>query len=138
MKAIVITVLALIISACGSSNDESIMPSLKASALDTVPQWSEYQVALVVKITARHLKEMDSVLLEADKKGDRAAALSLYDPLIHTLQTWNDHQSTPGVPKYRDCILAIVNLSDAVTSVANGGRYNNRDRFQKSLSGCNP
>lgn len=98
--------------------------------------WSPDDVKLAARITASNLRNMDSVLVDADRRGDAAAAITLLDPTTEVLRAWGDQKENPFVNQYGNCILAAAHLTDGVLAVSQGGRYLTRDRYKAALDAC--
>lgn len=116
---------------------EPLPPSLDAAGfVDGESVWPDNKLRLAVKITHQTLKNGEAILLEADKRGDAAAVVPLFDLASKTLRTWSGQPSGAPGGSYRDCVLAAVHLGDGAQSVWQGGHYINKDRFRAALNGC--
>lgn len=73
-------------------------------------------------------------LVEAERKGDPAAASALLDGTTQAFRDLNP-TGTPS-PEKRDCLLAASHLSDGITSVMRGGVWAKRSQFDATISGC--
>lgn len=58
--------------------------------------WSPDEAKLVAKITANNLRDMHTVLEDADKRGDAAVAVKLLDPVTELLRVWGRSKEQPG------------------------------------------
>lgn len=99
-------------------------------------QWNSNNAQMAAKITVNVLQRIDRLVVDADKRGDSAAAIPMLDELLPIIQDWNDQQDNFIVGKYHNCVLATVHVMDGVTSVMNGRRYSTRDRFESALEVC--
>ncbi|WP_234086778.1 hypothetical protein [Azonexus sp. R2A61] len=132
---IAVVVLAILGAAAMFLTRAPLPPSIAAAGL-TGETWSDNDVKLAARITANNLHDIESQLLDADKRGDAAAAVKLLDPLIEIMRAWGDQQYNPAAAPYRNCVLAAGHLSDGVSAVGTGGRYFVQDRFQAALKAC--
>lgn len=112
------------------------LPASIAAAGLTGKAWSDNDVKLAARITANNLQDVESLLLDADKRGDAAAAVKLLDPVIEIMRAWGDQKYNQATAPYHNCVLAAGHLSDGVTAVSTGGRYFVQDRFQAALKAC--
>lgn len=87
-----------------------------------------------VGATHRALDDAAAALISADKKGDAAAAVAMFDSLNSLMDKINDGAQT--APKIRRCQLASAHLADGVLSVAQGGTWSSKSRFENALSDC--
>ena len=120
-------------------------PSLEAAGFVSGEKaWSDDRLKLAVKITRASLKNGETVLVNADEKGDTAAVVPLFDLVTHMLRIWEGQPSGAAGGRYRDCVLAAVHLGDGAQAVWQGGRYTrwqgdsypSRTRFIAALDGC--
>jgi hypothetical protein len=87
-----------------------------------------------VGATHKALDDAADTLISVDKKGDVAAAVAMLDPLTALMDKIND--GAQANPTIRRCQLASAHLADGVLSVARGGTWSSKMRFENALSDC--
>ncbi len=112
------------------------IPSTLEQAGISHKQWNSNNARMAAKITVNVLQRIDGLIVDADKRGDSAAATPMLDELLPIIQDWNDQQNNAIVGKYHNCVLATVHVMDGVTSVMSGRNYSTRDRFESALKVC--
>jgi hypothetical protein len=115
------------------ANDEKIPDTLQQAGLDGKARWSDEQQRRAVKITRKALASIDDRLEKMSAKGDAPGAVTLMDPAQALLMAWNDHVATGA---NRNCQLAAAHLAGGILSVAQGGGYMSRNRFENALDDC--
>ena len=87
-----------------------------------------------VGATHKALDDAADALISVDKNGDVAAAVAMFDPLTALMDKIND--GAKASPTIRRCQLASAHLADGVLSVARGGTWSTKSRFENALSDC--
>lgn len=132
-----VTIVGAIPSAIAYVVEYSSTPaSLQEAGLIKKTAWSDAEMKLAARVTARNLRDLDSALKEADEKGDAAAVVTMLDPITVILQTWGDQDRLRGLGAFGDCSLAAVHLANGIQSVMAAGRRQDASRFAAALRGC--
>jgi hypothetical protein len=109
--------------------------SLEAAGLANRP-WDAQQARIAAQITARELTQINNELSEADRLGDRSAALTSGEHLERILISWNDQPYDGAAQSYRACRLAAAHLTGCALAVTLGGRCTERERFAATHAAC--
>lgn len=109
-------------------------PETLAQAGISGKKWDALNVNLAAKITLKNLKAVRTLLDDANKRGDGAAAARTLDPLLQLVAEWNN-QDANRLGGYRNCLLASIHLADGAGKVFNGGHFL-PDRYEATLAEC--
>lgn len=113
---------------------------LKFSGVNSLSNFkfnSDSETASKVKT---HLSGLAESLINADKIGDKQAALKIAIASGKLFDQFNDlpEQNKQKIlnSELRYCHLASINLFDGAEAVANGGHWLEKDRFFSSINQC--
>lgn len=116
---------------------EPLPPSLNAAGFATAEKpWSDDRLKLAVKITRASLKNGEAVLINADKNGDAAAAVPLFNLVTYTMRAWDSQPAGDIGGRYRGCVLAAMHLGDGAQAVWQGGSFTSQARFRTAIEDC--
>jgi hypothetical protein len=120
--------------------DKPVPSSLKDAGLAAPVAWSPAQLRMAADVTKSQLVRIAKDLDAADRTGDRAAAIALFDPLGDLMRIWNEQSARGATDGHTACTLAAAHLSDGVQAVAFGGRFEetSRSRYKASFDSCKP
>lgn len=84
-------------------------------------------------IQRQELRSIASAIAEVDAKGDLAKLEPITTRLDGTILSMIDRSKNA---EQRDCLLAAKALENAMQSLAAGGRWTDRDRFNAAFNDC--
>jgi hypothetical protein len=89
-----------------------------------------------IRATRCALTKAGHAAVAADKTGDAAAAIAMFDTLTPLMQKINN--SSRNNDAMRACQLASAHLADGVLSIYSGQHWQSKSRFDAALASCWP
>ena len=99
------------------------------------PQAQESLIGIEPDATRNKLRELSTVLVAADKKGDAALANTVFLHIVAMRITMENQPAEKKKALY-NCTLAAKHLSSGSETVKAGYRWLNEDQFQSAVGDC--
>jgi len=136
MKRALLCMLAVIaVTACGKS--EQAVPKSLADANLEGRQWNEDDFRLAAQVSMKQAADLQPVFVDYWKRGDATGAVNASDPLLVTLQAWNDQHDSRYAEPFRLCKLAVsYAVEQAIAIYHEYGFDTATSRFEENRKAC--